>query len=680
MDAELVATPYCVVSDWTFRAIWGAILFVYMPRHTPRIVAIAELYSLTVDRRFFPLIAAGYAVVASVHAGSLLEILVASLRSRSLRFSGSTSSTTSSSSRPPATASPGSRAKFWALRWLPGRASTPECRASSFSRVHSYTASVRVLVSAWSVTDPHYDTAHVVREVVETVLLSLQAHKASYLVAVPWMNHALAALLVLNCWSTPLIRRAFGRSRVFTARLLSLAVGVALGAVSFGVIPVALFLPYAADFDPALASFANRFWYTDRWLVGILNEWRMLFVTSLWDGVSRFLIAATLARSLRAMPSLLLRRRPRPRSRAKLHPQPQTQTQPQPQPLGPSPSVLGLKPTPAALPPPRATRLDRLGRGLLTLWGAVVVAVHLHAASHGANELCMTQVRPWFARRAACSLMEINCARDNGAHVGDGRAADFDRAMASVDRQWVAFLIVRHCAHVELTPTFRELRNLQGVKLYNATLARWDADAALTQQHHPHAMLVFLVATNMTALPRGLLARDFPRRLMDIEICRSNLSTLPDAVADAWPRDLFLLLEDLQLAAVPDVVARLQPSSLSLAMNAFSTLPAALLEGPSLSWLQLNGNPLAALPADVRVASPLQFLFLDGTRVAALPPWLDLSRVFRIQAAGTPLCDALRRDNRSHALLSGVVRCPEAAADRRYLYNFPLADEERNNP
>ncbi|GLE00714.1 hypothetical protein PINS_up009502 [Pythium insidiosum] len=498
------------------------------------------------------------------------------------------------------------------------------------------------------------------------------------------MNHALATLLVLNCWSTPLIRRAFGSAtRVFTARLLNLAVGVALGIVSYIVIPVALFLPYAADFDPGLASFSNRFWYTDRWLVGILNEWRMLFVTSLWDGVSRFLIAATIARSLRAMPSLLLRQR-RPtiklRSAATRGPS-----------ITAAAAAAGAHRKSSTQPlqlmhRPSPSRVDRLGRWLLTLWGAVVVAVHLHAASHGANAHCMTQVRPWFARRAACSLMEINCARD--ASLSDGGARDFDDAMATVDRQWVAYLIVRHCARVELTPTFQQLRNLMGLKLYNATLARWDSDAALTQQHHPNAMLVFLVATDMAALPRGLYAagRDFPRRLMDIEICRSNLSTLPDAVADAWPRDLFLLLEDLRLDALPDVVARLQPSSLSLAMNAFSTLPPALFEGPSLSWLQLNGNPIVALPTDVRVACPLQFLFLEGTDVATLPPWLDLAQVYKIQAAGTPLCDALQRGEApqgdhevSLASLRRVVRCP-TPMERRYLYNYPLADEAIANP
>ncbi|KAJ0405043.1 hypothetical protein ATCC90586_004782 [Pythium insidiosum] len=552
----------------------------------------------------------------------------------------------------------------WLCLYLPVNAPEVLENAELYSISMPAQSGCTLVVSAFDITDPNYDTTHVAREIVETAFLSVQAFRSSFLVARPWMNHILVSLLVLNCWATPVIQCVVRRD-VAAARLLSLAINMALAFVSYVVLPVALSIPYYEIYNASTGTFANSFWYTDRWLVRFINEWQILLVTSWFDCLSKIFIATTLTRSLLAVSKLV-----------------QPAASPSVSPMDGSVAV--TKSRLQSVPPlyrrstitRRSTRVDGLGRHVLLLWGAVVLVVHLHTAFQRDNARCMEQVHPWFSGGAACSLMEINCQRD--ADSGDAR--DLDRALASIDRKWLSFLVIRHCSSVEITPAFLELSNLIGLKIYNSTVARWDADAALSGHHHPRMAFLLLVATNMTELPRGLYGPDFPQHLKDLEICRSNLSVLPDAIELAWPKRLFLLLEDLQLPHFPAVVTRLGVESLSVAMNGFTSIPAEFFEDPRLNWLKINGNPISALPEAVRSAPTIRWLRFQRTNISVLPDWIDVAAIFDAQAGDTPLCRALAApESELTPRQRGLLRVIDCAPPTQLLH-YPLDDEPVNNP
>ncbi|KAJ0397598.1 hypothetical protein P43SY_001668 [Pythium insidiosum] len=679
IHATCTAYPLCIAS-----------LYVLLPTKAPTLLSAIELYSLSVDSRSYPAIACAYVAIAIVHAVQLGRILALSLSHRQLLFVSPTQASTKSWTA----RLQGLLRRRWATRRsrkiavLPRASERVSSVRLSSSQIINYSLtalnSAKALASASDATDRNFDTAFVVRELVETGFLSFQLYTSSFRVARVWMNNLLVTLLVLNCWTMPLAQRLF-HVAVARARLLALVVNLSLDLCMYVVIPVLLFKPYFDDYDPAVRDMPLRLWYTDRWLVRMISEWPVLFVSSTWDGVSKAFVVVRIARSLENIPKLV----------------PTTST-------AATAATATATPATAVSPaaPPRPSNrwsllhqqwgelqstqslrrrlqmlFERSGRVLLALWGLVVLGLHLHAASFEDARDCVVPVRPWIATRAACSLVQLNCR----AHPSlTGAASDFDRALATVDCRWVAYLIIRHCPRVEITPRVQELPNLMGLKIYNSTLARWDADAALTQQHHPNALFVFLVATNMTQLPPALYDPAFPRKLGDIEVVHSNLSTLPLEIVERWPENLFLAFEGVQFSVVPAALPRLRPYFLSLAMAPVREIPAELFESDVLNSVVLNGCPIDALPAQVAPVPRLIRLYLDATNVSDLPSWVELKPELAIRASGTPLCERTETDldpADPHDLeLQRYVRCAPLPGDPFDLYFFPVAQEPLYNP
>ncbi|GLE11599.1 hypothetical protein PINS_up024115 [Pythium insidiosum] len=310
---------------------------------------------------------------------------------------------------------------------------------------------------------------------------------------------------------------------------------------------------------------------------------------------------------------------------------------------------------------PRPTRkvaisaFEWIGRRLLVFTGAVVLSLHVYALSHGNNTRCMLQVRPWLARRASArSWTSTAFTRTNPTAA----AAEFDRAIASVDPQWLSSLIIRHCARVELTPRFQQLSGLLGFKMYNVSLARWGADASITATHHPRAMYVFLVGDADARVPAGALRR----RLSAAAARHRDLPHQPLGAAtgarDALARWLFLVLEEFQFTHFPDVLVDMRPQYLSLAMNALPSIPDAFWASDQLYFLNINGNPVTTLPSSVATRPPLTYFRLLGTQIADLPAWLDVDAARTLAAGNTPLCETLSRWNDSSSTSDPQLAAP----------------------
>ncbi|KAJ0404791.1 hypothetical protein P43SY_003467 [Pythium insidiosum] len=629
------------------------LLYLYLPRRAPSLLSTAELYSVSVPRRHFTKIALVYFLISGLHVACLIDIIRSSVVHRRLLLTAPRSH----ERRP--IVSPWTRLRILGLplgrqaAWLRRRTeslSGSRVRSISISAVRS----MKTALSATDVVDRNFDTTLVLRELLETAVLSYQVYTVSYSVASAWTNHALVALLLINCWSMPIIRRLPGIS-IKRARLLCLCANLLLDLAAYLVIPIMLFIPYYEDYIPARGDVALILWYTDLWLVRMLNEWPMLFVASVWDGISTFFIGLSIARTMSVIPRLVEQWETPPTSNGTsvrapsqrtltTQVKPQISTEATSGPLGPErrPSLMSQW--------RRPSRTESMGHRLLAAWGLIVLGLHIHAASTGTNEQCIQQVRPWLAGRPACSLMEINCRRDADA----AQAVAFDRALSAIDRRWLSYLIIRHCASVEITPLFTELSNLVGMKMYNSSIASWGRDTALTSRHHPHMLFVFLVDTNMTELPRGLFDADFPPLLSDIEISRTNLTELPREVLDSWPTGLFLVLEGTAFREVPDVIADLEPYHLSLDMNGFTSIPAEVLASPQLLEITLNGNPISMLPSSMETLPALRRMWMKRTKLADLPSWVNVES-FGVRdgfvAGETPLCEAF-----SHELFYFPIR------------------------
>ncbi|KAJ0395521.1 hypothetical protein ATCC90586_007400 [Pythium insidiosum] len=419
--------------------------------------------------------------------------------------------------------------------------------------------------------DPEYDSANLFRELIETMLLTIQAYRASYLVPRPWINNTL----------------------VLRARLLGLMVNTLLDVVYYIVVPSVLFLPYYNEFDASWAGFKPSCWFSTRWLISAITEWQMLFVTSIWDAASKLFIALSIYRAL------------------------------------------------------------------LTL-------------------------RPWFARRATCSLMILDCRPDVG-NIQTGSAAEFDHALTAIDKRWLASLTIRHCPHVEITPQFLQLNALMGFKIFNSTLVRWDSDAAFSRHHHLQMKVVHVLQTSMAALPRGLYGRDFPPWLQDVEILECNVTDLPLGVVDAWSDVMLLKLEGLAFVGFPEALTLLRPTFLALTLNGITRVPREVMENPKLQGLSICANPFSELPSDVQVLPPLTYLLIAMTNVSYLPSWLDVSTLWG-SASLTPLCellltdpDRLADDPRLPDLQQNFY-CGPLDDDPRWLYQYPLLAEPFFNP
>ncbi|DBA03003.1 TPA: hypothetical protein N0F65_003191 [Lagenidium giganteum] len=247
-----------------------------------------------------------------------------------------------------------------------------------------------------------------------------------------------------------------------------------------------------------------------------------------------------------------------------------------------------------------------------------------------------------------------------------GEADALEAALRAVDSLSIFFVTFSHCPALEIPRKITELNNLKGLEIYNSTIADWSSDAAIRNKHHPFISVVYLVRTNMTEFPRGLLDPDFPPSLMDLEMCRVNLTSLPNEFAARWPRHLtFLNWELSQLTAIPDFIGRFQIDQLSFAGNNIKQIPLELLSAQSPQVFSVADNPsLTQLPASVRDVSLLYKLQLDYTNLTSLPAWVESAVRLgcTASAGGTPLCGTHDRPSR--------VGCD--VVDRHKIYRYPL--------
>ncbi|GAB9473467.1 hypothetical protein Gpo141_00010617 [Globisporangium polare] len=447
-------------------------------------------------------------------------------------------------------------------------------------------------------------------------------------------------------------------------------------------LPTALLVPYANQINRDIKDFDRIYWYTDIWLVELINEAQMILVTSPYDAISKYLITLSTTRGLYAVTKLVCEVDPcgsEPKASASSRRGSVDMTPVTPiddQVLDPIPvshSRLYLR-----------SRLEKLGYYVLLLWGVVILIVHLQASSLRAHPQCRLPTRPWFGRQPSCALLEINCIEEQAT----GSATELDTILRIFDPTRVEYLVIRHCPLLVMPPRIRTLHTLLGLKLFNSTILDWSDEAAVTNAHHPELRFLFLVDMRMRELPVGLQSPDFPKALRDIEISRTNLTVIPDTLDVVWPKGNFIVFEECQLQEIPPAVLRMKPRDLGLSLNNITAIPAEMLEDHPIRIFLLDGNPIKSFPSALSKPPQIALLDLIGTQISEFPDWMDdafLSSTW-VVAGDTPLCNRLIAAGEASAseprAVLGIfgLDCTHAFIDSTTLNWYPIDLESAINP
>lgn len=181
------------------------------------------------------------------------------------------------------------------------------------------------------------------------------------------------------------------------------------------------------------------------------------------------------------------------------------------------------------------------------------------------------QVRPWGATRPSCYLVGLDCY----TLAISGKKDEVEEKWSEFDSSTVVQLLIRHCPALEMPDSISKFHGLHGIKAYNTTILDWGESAALTNANHPDLVTLYLARVNMTdgVLPMGFQSADFPQNLNDIELCVTNLRSLPDDLDSKWHQQAGLQFEYSQLVAIPAVLLRLEPMFFALTGNPITDIP-----------------------------------------------------------------------------------------------------------
>lgn len=125
--------------------------------------------------------------------------------------------------------------------------------------------------------------------------------------------------------------------------------------------------------------------------------------------------------------------------------------------------------------------------------------------------------------------------------------------------------------------SIRDFPNLLGIEIWNVTLERWGIEAALNADLHPKMAFLIMAHVYMVTLPEGVLSPPFPDLLSDIEIVCTNLTKIPEEVADVWNTLQVIYVETSPLQEFPTALFRLPVSDVSLVNTGLEELPTTSL-------------------------------------------------------------------------------------------------------
>lgn len=643
---------FLVLPRWAFALWWllllamhvvvaaynAAYALFYLELNGTYLNIVLEFFSLGMPSLYHRRIAFAYSTMAALHGLCILLMISGSIWHQRLRFS----------------------IDMPDLRWWKVKATRKVDNSQQLPRTKAIWEkmydSVLGRTGILGVDSPYFHLVLIFHEVVETLLQSIQAYRMSAVLPRVSENRFYVTLLVINCCA-PLVIHHIYENNEPRKRFANLMCDCILDLVVSVGIPALIVLTYVGQYDPESQGFPSNSWYNDVWVAHVLNEFQLVLVVSWKDLMSRVIFSWGIISTSTSMKELLA------------YPTTTKVTVPK----SPTIRVKGIMDADKIGPLTRdavreATKSERIVTFVKTnirhhftvnvkyvyysfvVWGLIVLGLHIHAESRPQLLQCQLQVRPWGISRPSCYLVDLNC---NRLRIS-GRKSEVTDQWSAFDHSTVVQLLIRHCPTFEMPPVLQKFNNLNGLKVYNSTIAEWGKDAAFTGTHHKHIITVYMIRVNLTdgVVPEGLLSKDFPPTLIDIEVAVSNLHDLPDDIDEIWPLGASVYVEYSLLTSVPASLIRLQPYYMSVCGNPIETLPAELFETPNLLSLHVGGTLITDLPQNVTVASPeLQMLYIYETNVSSFWSWIDpiVSASGYIAARESAYCESL-----DHFLESGT--------------------------
>ncbi|GLD98003.1 hypothetical protein PINS_up006700 [Pythium insidiosum] len=519
-----------------------AYVYSYMP-HT-RLIWALRTYTSTLDASQFPAVAAAHYALAGTFFAALVQPILYSVWRRTQRQQSNQSQLSS------------------APRGMQSRRRKPSLLRRAYAVVCSRSG-------FFGVDSKYFEVLFLAREFVETGLQSYQAFQMTHQSPRLTLNRVFVALLIVNCWSSSVVH-LIARDRAMQ-RLLCIVSDTILDIVSTIGVPVVLTVSYLDDFDRSTLDWIYERYYDDKWFVNYIIECPVVLLTSWFDVCSRLTLSLSLLSSINRMKKLIKRRLPRA--------------------IGPRPTSLDHAPTNQAVASlthtissssPLLHRVVAWGHRLLAVYGTLVLVVHLHSEYGSSPAGCIIEVRPWFIREKACALIEINCHPHVPNHFTVGNLSETTLVLGRLESYSLSQISIRHCSALEIPSTLDRYRQLLGIKIYNASIVSWSDGAALRNRFHPKMSYLFCVHTTFPnqKLPSGLVATDFPQRLLDIEYIYTNLRSLPTNLHEILPPNIVIYIEYGELDQIPSIIAHMRLYQLHL-----TEIPSRRSIAPSWSCL-----------------------------------------------------------------------------------------------
>ncbi|ETP55065.1 hypothetical protein F442_00351 [Phytophthora nicotianae P10297] len=530
------------------------------------------------------------------------------------------------------------------------------------------------------VNGEHFPVLLVCREILETVLQTIQAYRMSMLLPRTLLNRFYVVLLVTNCWSSIVIYSFFFKGDEARRRFVCIILDCILDLMSCMGVQLMVVLSYWSDYVVDLGGFWDFVWYDDMWTARALNEFRVVVVVSWSDLISRVIFSVGLILATNSI-KRLLRHLPRGNNRMvqcvneatvvpKLKLKSETSCD--------ADKAASIMPTPRLwLLRDRRNVRSRLEKNLLhtahllfAAWGLVVLGFHIHASAQPSLPQCLMQVRPWTASRPSCYLVGFDCH----TLAISGRLTEVEEKFSEFDGTTVVQLLILHCPALEMPESIAGFLTLRGIKVYNSTIFDWGESAAITNTNHPEMASLYVIRTNMTngLLPAGFQSLDFPHNMHDIDFCVTNLHTLPDDLDSKWPHNSVIMIEFSQLLIIPPVILRLEPIYLSVSGNPITEIPPEIFEIPGLLILGIGATNINELPRDVTLpSSTLSVVQLGETNISFFWSWMDqliegpMGPVL-LWASDSPYCTDLYKIQKGTADTFSVPMSPEYSS---YLMN-----------
>ncbi|KAK1944519.1 hypothetical protein P3T76_004431 [Phytophthora citrophthora] len=569
-----------------------------------------EFNRIGITREYYSTVAYVYIMLAAVHGGCALLMLVGSICQRKLVFM------------------PKRGKKFGYFGRNIGNA---DADAIETHTVNSYRV-IHVLSVVYHRLGKHFEVFGVngkyfhvfllCREVIEVALQTAQAIRMSKYVPRLLLNRFYVSLLVLNCWSAIFVYSRWFWHDEARRRFAAIVCDCVLNLMSTIGVTLIITLSYVSMYD--IDNFDWHVLDDDVWFSQMLNEARVVLVMSWLDLISRIIFSLGVVSTAADMKELLRYKSTRKNQ--------VTITG------GPNLTNIGPKAEDIGTTAPKTQIVGRLSRYTSTgfhtrwslvmlqfshyafaAWGVVILSLHIHAAMQTPLFECTPKVYPMAGALPSCYTVRLDCYSMGISGLKQEICNEWDQ----FDHTTTVKLIIQHCTSLEVPDSFQDFSGLQSIVVYNSTIVDWGDTAAITNTHHPVVRYLTIARVNMTegSLPLGFQATDFPSTLFEMDFCVTNLKSLPDDLDSKWAAGSVVFLENSELAYVPLSLIRLQPIYLSLNGNPITELPPELFEG-KIEYVFVGNTQVNELPLNV-IPTTLSTLDVTNTNISFFPAWID---------------------------------------------------------